>query len=189
MELTYNNIKQWYLDRKYPFNTRPFELNLLGLRNSYTATDAWDDKLLVVYSDGRNNKVVTYNEFTTDPGYYFLKKKLLNPKGCAFVKEGFYPNLWTLGLHNNKYKALIQYGKVTVYRDGNLDDTLDRKIEDTGYFGINLHHGYNSTVIFNNSAGCQVLKNTKNLNELLVLVELHEKTYGKGINYALTSNI
>lgn len=189
MEFTYDTLKSWFINSKYEFNTRPFELNLLGIRKNYTATNLWDDTLLVIYFDGRNNIVKEFKNFTTDPGYYFLKTKMLNPKGCAFLKEGQHINMFTIGLHNGKYKALVQYGKVTVYRDANKDEVLDRNIEDRGYFGINLHHGYNSNLVFNNSAGCQVLKDPKDLSELLELADLHEKTYGKGINYTLTSNI
>lgn len=189
MEVTYEDIKAWFEAKKYEFNTRPFELNLLGVRKNYSATNLWDDALIVTYHDGRNPKVLVFENFTTDPGYYFLKTKLLNPKGCAFLKEGHHSNMFTVGLHNGKYKALVQYAAVTVYRDGNKDNTLDTDLENKGHFGINLHHGYNSAIIYNNSAGCQVLKNIKDLESLLPLAELHERTYGKGINYTLTTGL
>lgn len=189
MELTYDNIKQWYTNNKYQFYTRPFEINILGIRNDYQATDLWDDKCIITYNDGRNDKILVFNQYTTDPGFYFLKTKLLNPKGCFFLKEGQHKNMWTQGLHTGKYKALIQYAPCVGYRDKNGNNTLDTIVEDKGNFGIDFHHGYNSYIVHNNSAGCQVLKNIKDLEQLLPLFELHERTYGKGINYTLTNKL
>ena len=189
MELTYNNIKNWYATKNYEFYTRPFEINLLGIRNDNKATNLWDDTLVVSYNDGREDKVLIFKQFTTDPGFYFLKTKILNPKGCFFLKEMQHLKMFTVGLHQGKIKALVQYKPVTGYRDANKDDTLDTTLEDKGMFGINLHHGYNSFIVHNNSAGCQVLKNVKDLEQLLPLFKLHEDSFGKGINYTLTSKV
>ena len=112
---------------------------------------------------------------------------MLNPKGCAFLPEGNYPNMFTVGLHQGKYEALRQYRNITVWRDGDKDDQLEKLAEETGMFGINLHHGYNSTLVFNNSAGCQVLKSPTDLNTVLNAAKIHEHLYGKGIDYTLTS--
>lgn len=187
MELTYNNIKTWYESKGYTFRTRPFEPNLLGIRSSYKATNAWDDTLVMVYKTNDEDKVIVFKNFTTDPGFYFLKTKLLNPKGCAFLAEGNYPNIFIVGLHQGKYEALRQNRNITVYRDANKDNNLDMKVKDTGMFGINLHHGYNSSVIFNNSAGCQVLKSPSDLNTVLNVCKIKEHLYGRGIDYTLTN--
>jgi hypothetical protein len=190
MELTYDNIKKWYADNKYVFCTRPFEVNMLGIRKSYDATNLFDDKFVLTYNDGRNDKILVFNRFTTDPGYYFLKIKFMNPKGCAFLKEGQHINMFTRGKHGSKqYEALIQYAPVTVYRDTNKDNTLDKGKEEKGMFGIDFHHGYNCALVYNNSAGCQVLEDIKDLESLLPLFDLHERTYGRGINYTLTTGI
>ena len=187
MELTYKNIESWYSKKGYTFRKRPFEPNILGIRSSYKATNAWDDTLVIAYKTNDEEKVLVFKNFTTDPGYYFLKTKLLNPKGCAFVKEGNYPNLWNIGLHQGKYEALRQVRNIIVYRDANKDDNLDMKLEESGIFGINLHHGYNSKVIFNNSAGCQVVQSPTDLNTILNICKIKEHLYGKGIDYTLTN--
>ena len=67
----------------------------------------------------------------------------------------------------------------------NKDDILNMDVIDKGMFGINLHHGYNSALVFNNSAGCQVLKNPTDLTKVLDLCKLHQAVYGRGINYTL----
>ena len=78
----------------------------------------------------------------TDPSVY--------RPGIAVLK----PGLWhyQLGIHHLsqppqfRYPALVQAAPVTVHRDGGSDDT--------GYFGINIHHGgYGST----SSLGCQTI--------------------------------
>ena len=71
-------------------------------------------------------------------------------RGVAVLK----PGLWRyqLGVHNlskpvgRRYLALVQAAPVTVHRDGGADDT--------GVFGINIHHGnFGST----SSLGCQTI--------------------------------
>ncbi len=187
-DLTYDELKSYFDSMSYKFDERQYALNLIGIRSSLNATNLWDDTLLAVYVDNTGKPIIKrYKNFTTDPGYYFLKVKILNPKGCAILAEGQHKNMWTVGLHNG-YKAFVQYGPVSVYRDNNKDNILDEKLLDKGYFGIDLHHGYNSYIVHNNSAGCQVVKTPAELTELLVLGELHEKTYGKGINYTLLRN-
>ena len=71
-------------------------------------------------------------------------------RGVAVLK----PGLWhyQLGVHGlshppaRRYPALVQAAPVTVHRDGGNDDT--------GFFGINIHHGsYGGT----SSLGCQTI--------------------------------
>lgn len=187
-DLTYREFKDYFRSMNYVFDERKNAINLIGIRSSLNATNLWDDTLIVCYTDDTNRPCLKhYRNFTTDPGYYFLKTNILNPKGCAILVEGQYRNMWTIGLHKG-YKAFVQYGQTAVYRDNNKDNILDENVIDRGYFGIDLHHGFNSYVIFNNSAGCQVLKDPKDLTDLLVLGEAHERAYGKGINYTLLRN-
>ena len=69
-------------------------------------------------------------------------------KGMAVLK----PGLWRahrFGLHKGQYRALVQTGgKVTVTRDGTPP------YDDTGYLGINIHRGGNTTT---SSEGCQTI--------------------------------
>lgn len=186
IDTTYKGLKDYFKSLNYQFDERVFGINLIGIRSSLNATNLWDDKLVVAYIDNKRNPVVReFNEFTTDPGYYFLKTKLLNPKGCAVLCEGQHIKMLTIGVHNGKYEALVQYAPVKVYRDNNKDNILDETVVDKGMFGINLHHGYGSALVFNNSAGCQVLKQPSELKKVLDLAKIHESVYGRGINYTL----
>lgn len=185
IDTTYNGLKEYFKSLNYIFDERVFGINIIGIRSSLNATNLWDDKLVLAYIDNKRQPVIKeFNNFTTDPGFYFLKTKLLNPKGCAILCEGQHIKMFTNGLHKG-YDALIQYTPVKVYRDSNKDNILDTTLIDKGMFGIDLHHGYSSTLVFNNSAGCQVVKNQSDLATILTLARLHEKLYGKGINYTL----
>ena len=187
MDLSYEGVKKIYSDKGFPFDERIFGINILGIRKSLHDSNLFDDTCIIAYKTTKDNVCLEFDKFTTEPGYYFLKVKFMNPKGCAWVKEGYYPKLWTNGLHGEKqYPALIQYSPITVYRDTNMDEVLDNSGgEETGMFGIDFHHGYNCTLVYNNSAGCQVLENIADLAQVLPLFQLHERTYGKGISYAL----
>jgi len=186
IDTTYNGLKEYFKSLNYTFDERVFGINIIGIRSSLNATNLWDDKLVLAYIDNKRQPVVReFTNFTTDPGYYFLKTKLLNPKGCAILCEGQHLRMFTNGKHNNKYEALVQYAPVKVYRDSNKDNILDTTLIDKGMFGINLHHGYGSALVFNNSAGCQVLKSPADLTIVLSLTKIHESVYGKGINYTL----
>ena len=125
---------------------------------------------------------------TTDPGQYYL----LNPlqvKGTAILCPGHYAGIWEIDSHAGKYEALCQRGgEVTVWRDADRDGNLDTtgKI-DTGFFGINLHKaGEHSTRVDRWSAGCQVLANESDFDEMMRLARLQVATNGyKSFSYTL----
>lgn len=152
-----------------------YHLNLLGIRHA-DKVDMFDDELYYFWTDGTKIQYTALTEgFTTDPGKYYLKNPM-NTKGCAIVKEGWYPRVWVKGKHNNKYNALIQRGNTfTVYRDKNKDDKFDFSGPlDTGYFGINLHRAsqyYTVATVNNYSAGCQVIADPNKFNTLMTCVD------------------
>jgi hypothetical protein len=95
----------------------------------------------------------------------------MNPKGTAVLKPGQYVDSWKLGLHQGKYEALVQAKPITVYRDNNKNDLAEENgKEDTGMFGINIHHANASAVsklIDKWSAGCQVLDTPEQFKTLI----------------------
>jgi hypothetical protein len=122
---------------------------------------------------------------TTNPGTHWLKN-LLNPKGAALLKPGQYVDSWKIGMHQGKYKALVQAKPITVYRDGNKNDLAEESsVEQTGLFGINIHRANPSaisTIIDKWSAGCQVLNNPEQFKTLL---DTCEKSGQKAFTYTL----
>lgn len=142
------------IGNKLPAGQALPELFVCGVRGYYKDTmgkpgvndrGIYDDALFIV-SAGDD----TYASFNgnTDPSAYRKGKGTGAAKGMASLKPGLY-HAHQLGLHRGKYMALIQTGgPLTVIRDGTPD------YEDTGWFGINIHHGgYNTT----SSLGCQTI--------------------------------
>lgn len=81
-----------------------------------------------------------------DPNGYRKGKGTGSGKGMANLKTGVWK--YAMGLHKG-YQAFVQAGEVTVIRDGNPP------YEDTGWFGINIHHGAASGST--SSLGCQTI--------------------------------
>lgn len=99
---------------------------------------------------------------TTEPGYFYTWYPM-NPRGAARIDFGQY-QAWQVGIHgthsSTEHEALVQTGgTVTVRRDANMDMVRTNDYRDTGYFGINIHGGWNAPDydIGRVSAGCIVI--------------------------------
>lgn len=113
-------------------------------------------------------------EATTEPGYYYTDSPM-NPEGAARIKFGQY-KAWQVGIHGtaDRHEALVQTGgEITVYRDLNKDYQRAGDKEDTGYFAINQHWGYD--LPYNNvyyaSAGCLVGRTRDGHREFMSLIK------------------
>lgn len=143
----------------------PFQI--IGIRSAKSVPDKFDDTLLAISGE----KVIAY-PCTTNPGKDYLLAPL-NPKGAANMKPGQYPFAYEIGLHKGN-PALIQTGApITVYRDNNKNEKAEEAgATESGFFGINIHRanlGATSYIVGKWSAGCQVLPNPDDLEELLSL--------------------
>jgi lysozyme len=129
------------------FDVAASHVKLLGIRGYFKQTmgdpskndiGIYDDAIFIVAPD---NLLLSYNA-NTDPSRSF--------PGVAILKTGG-PYLYKIGMHNmkNPYKALRQFGRVTVTRDGkNYTDTV------TSPFYIDIHKGGYGTT---SSLGCQTI--------------------------------
>lgn len=186
------DIKATLRNKGYAFFDKGlYNLNIIGIRknNDNKVTNKYDDVICVVYKDEKGWKKVCYTA-TTEPGTYYMKKVLGNPKGTAIVVPGQYRGCWKIGRHNNKYKALVQSKPIKVYRDGNKDDIYDMYPEKIfkGNFGINIHRsnqGFTRESIDMYSAGCQVFNNPKQFKEFMELCEKQRQIYGNSFTYTL----
>lgn len=163
-----------------------YNLNIVGFRNKYGRPNQFDDTIAVYYKNYEGWESRFYKA-TTLPG----TPSLLNPinkNGTAILVPGQYESCYQLGAHKGKYKALIQARQVRVYRDNNKDtvyDTAERSIE-SGLFGINIHKAsLFSKVVGANSAGCQVIQDSKDYEEFISLCEKAEKVWGNLFSYTL----
>lgn len=166
---------------------RPYELNLVGVRNPSTTPNKFDDKIYAFWKDELGNWVGRFYNATTDPGTYWLKSPM-HTMGTAILKEGQYKQAYGIGNHRG-YTALVQKKPVTVIRDYNRDDILDFQSGETmtGLYGINIHKAgtVGDTVNVDMwSAGCQVFQNPGALDEVLNLARKHQSLYGD-ITYTL----
>ena len=187
--ITYEKVKEILFNKSYRFFTAPFNLNIVGIRTGDNTINTFNDFMTVLYTDDHNAPQLFKTNCTTDPGLYWLDNPE-NVKGTAIVKEGHYPRLWTIGMHHNKYKALVQVGPVTVYRDADRDANLDliQGTEETGMFGINLHRAnpfVSSVRVDKWSAGCQVIADPADFQKLLSLVD-SQVAAGHGNKFSYT---
>lgn len=189
MNLT--TIIQTFKERGYIIYERAFELNIVGIRKNSNISNSFDDTICVFYKNRSGVWQSMSWPATTDPGTYWLKNPDA-PKGTAILKSGQYLKSHAIGLHRGKYTALVQKGPnpVTVIRDYNRDQILDFTggKEDTGYFGINIHHAsVNGTTktVDRYSAGCQVFANINDFNVFIQLAQQHKSLYGNVFTYTL----
>jgi len=176
-------------EKTYEIYNRPYELNIIGIRNQSTVPNRFDDEIHVFFKN--NNKQWVHYIFpaTTDPGTYWLKNPM-SPQGTAILAQGQYKEAYQIGLHREKYYALVQREPVTVLRDYDRNAILDfnNGRPETGMFGINIHHAsINGTTktVDSYSAGCQVFANINDFNLFMQLCERHRQLYGNSFTYTL----
>jgi len=107
-------------------DTKDYNINLVGIRSSTNVPNSFDDLFALLW---KYQGLWTLRAFpcTTDPGSTYLldKEGKANPIGTSIVKEGYYKDVWHLGLHQGKYEALKQCNPITVIRDFDKDNVLD----------------------------------------------------------------
>lgn len=118
---------------------------LLGVRGYYSETFAPSGNNINVYDDA----MFVISKYGYYPFNANTDPSILKPH-VARLKQGKW--LYKLGTHNlskpksRQYPALVQAAPVTVSRVNEGDDT--------GWFGINIHRGSNTTT---SSLGCQTI--------------------------------
>lgn len=126
------------------------KLHIVGIRTARNTPGRMDDAMWFFRSvqPAWEAKVIPCE---TEPGVAYLKNPM-NPKGTATMAPGWYKDLWVRGNHKGR-PALVQFGTVTVWRDGdkNATHSYDPLTADTGKFGIDLHDIANADLL----AGCQ----------------------------------
>ncbi len=169
--------------------SRPYELNIVGLRSKSVLPNRFDDEIHVFYKVTALNWHYHVFKATTDPGTFWLRQPM-QPQGTAILAEGQYRGAYALDLHQGKYLALVQSEPVTIIRDYNRDAVLDfnNGQKTTGVYGINIHranaHGVTKTVD-RNSAGCQVFENVKDFDLFISMCQKHRQLYGNSFTYTL----
>jgi hypothetical protein len=168
---------------------KEYDLNIFGVRAKAPVVNTFCDYLGVFFRLSESSWEFHAWPASTDPGLYWLQNPM-NVKGTAIVVPGQYRKSHQLGLHQGKYRALVQTGPIKVYRDNDKDRNLDMdpsKI-DVGLFGINIHRAsaYSKSVQVDKwSAGCQVFASPTDFAEFLDICNLAEETWGNSFTYTL----
>lgn len=180
-------------EKGYAYFTKgAYNLNIIGIRsdNKNRVTNLFDDYLVVIYKTANGRWTRKCYPITTEPGTYYMIKKLLNPKGTAILAPGQYRGCWEIGKHKGLYKALVQKKNVKVYRDSNRDNIYDmlNHRTDTGVFGLNIHRSneyVTAKYVDSYSAGCQVFANPKDFTAFMRICEEQRVRYGNSFTYTL----
>jgi len=178
--------------RQYRIFSGELNLNIIGVRHKNTRANTFNDVLCVLFEKDGVWQLEQY-KCTTDPGIYY-RTNPCNVDGTAIVVPMQHRSLWTFGYHQGKYPALVQNKPVTVFRDGNKDETINTDvttgnvIKQKGYFGINCHHANaksESTQVDKWSAGCQVLAKPNDFESFMALCRQSSKKWGDTFTYTL----
>jgi hypothetical protein len=86
-----NKIKALLRFKRFKLFTRPYELNIVGLRSKSIFPNRFDDELHVFYKINPVNWEYHIFKITTDPGTFWLKNPM-QPQGTAILAEGQYQN-------------------------------------------------------------------------------------------------
>lgn len=173
----------------YELFTRPYELNIVGLRNKSMKSNRFDDELHVFYKTSPLHWEYHVFNITTDPGTFWLTNPM-QPQGTAILSEGQNKNAYALGLHRGQYLALVQVKPITIMRDYDRNAVLDfyNGKKERGLYGINIHRANRvgtTKTVDRNSAGCQVFENASDFDVFVKLCEKHRSKYGNQFTYTL----
>jgi len=173
------------------FDQQNYDLNLVGIRTNDLEADTFNDWFMVIYTDsgapGEKNQVGYAFPCTTDPGVYY-RRNLANVDGTAIMVPGQYRGAYKIGKHRGE-DALVQRRPITVYRDRNMDETLDMGPDkQAGLYGINIHKANpdrRSTIVDRWSAGCQVIADPMHFAFIMALAHAGAKIFGNSFTYTL----
>ena len=188
MNISQSALKKALKTNGYPLFTGDLNVTLVGVRSADTSANSFNDVLCVLVELDGKKRLFKY-PMTADPGTFY-RENPLNVDGTAVLVPGHYKSCWRLGAHRGKYRALVQHGLMSVYRDSNKNRSieLDKSTIQSGFFGINLHrasvNNY-SLQVDKWSAGCQVLANPDDFEELMDLLEQSAAKYGNSFSYTL----
>ena len=178
----------------YTIYTNPYKLNIIGIRSANkTDQTKFDDRIAYFTYDNNGKLIGKIAIATTDPSSTYLEKPI-NSKGTAILKSGEYKDSYRIGLHRNKYQAVVQNKPVTVIRDNDRNAIINYFGKtDTGMFGINIHRATigknNEFLIDKDSAGCQVFQKVADFNDFMLMANKSKEVNGNSFSYILLDEI
>lgn len=193
MTPTYKEVKQIMLSKGYKFFTKPFSINIIGIRVSIN-TNLFDDLLCVLYLDDKGKEYIEIFPCTTDPGEFYLTQPF-DGKATKILKEGQYEGVYVIGIHgrtsSSPYEALEQVKPMLYYMDSNKNKIMDIGPDTPVVKALvksNIHHAHEkwtSTQVDKWSACCQVITGPENWERFIELCKKSAKLYGNTFTYTL----
>ena len=191
-------IKDAYQKKDYTYFTssKPYNLNIWGIRKQYGEINKFDDLLGISFVDENGKEIIITHKGTVDPGKYYMATKLGNPNGTFILAPGQYRSCWKTGEHGKTdYFALVQvpgYKGFNGWRDNLLDGKLQRRLDASGnYFndvqGLNMHRSSSSlaALVGEYSAGCQVRQENSSHLTVMNVIKKSLKYFPDKFSYTL----
>jgi len=184
-----SRLKSILRQNRHVLYTRPYELNIVGVRSGSVIANRFIDEIHVFYKVSGEKWNHHVFKATTDPGTFWLKNPM-QPDGAAILASGQYVDAWEIGLHKGEYEALVQKAPVTILRDYDRSAYLDFMNGEkyTGLFGIDIHRALSAGKTFfvdEFSAGCQVFQDAGDFLQFMDLCKKHSTLYGNSFTYTL----
>lgn len=187
---TLKDIQAIFKKKGYVIYTKPFDLNIFGIRSNESQSDKFDDIVGFWCNDTKGNIVFYQFPATTDPGKHWLLTPMRS-EGTAIMVPGQYKGLYKKGFHKT-YPALEQKSNASYVRDNNKDTKLDfdlyRKNPESNVFSDNIKSNIHKAGKFSVfvgawSAACQVLQKESDFN---ILMEYVQKQIDAGLGNSFT---
>jgi hypothetical protein len=166
-------IKGLLKRRGFIIFSRPFELNIVGLRNKNVRHT---DEIHVFYKINAKNWNYHVYEGITDPIY------LSKSKSPILLKEGQYINAFEIGKHKEKFTGLVQVKPVTVLENNDRASSFSAGESKNGIYHIDI---IPETAFEKDDDGCQLLLGEENFKELMAFCKKHLELYGNQFTYTL----
>ena len=195
---TLSLIKKAYSRKGYVYfsGSKPYNVNLWGIRKRYGQIDFFDDYLGICYTDEFGKEKIYCHMATVDPGKYYLLTKKGHPNGTFILAPGQYRGCWKTGFHGkSRYEALVQkegYGQFRGWRDNVLDGKIQRRLDEGGEFftdvtGLNMHRSNTSfsALVGQYSAGCQVRKYYNSHIAIMAILNKAKEYFSDSFSYTL----
>jgi hypothetical protein len=184
-------IPTLFKQKGYLFRDKPYEMNIVAVRNDDKEANTFNDFIALMYIDNQGILNVKVWPCTTDAGLYYR----LNPaniEGTAIIVPGQYLKVYKIGQHKG-YKAMEQIAPIKYIRDNNRDKVLNWIF---GLVGLkykteiaktNIHHaGIDSIQVDKWSAGCIVFKKIADFNSFMAIIEESVNIYHNDDLFDLT---
>lgn len=194
-------IIQTMSSKGYKIYTRPYEMNIVGIRRSYEGmaySNAFTDTMYLIYKiDDSDKWEIKKYRCSTMPGYFRLVEggknidvkqsaKMQARNGQGILKPAQYIDVYAIGVFPSSYgtTAMVTLGPQKAYRDKTTGPTIKYTDDIQGYFGMFIHRGYPGGV--NNwSEGCQIFQSDGDLNDFFKWCQKHKEKYGNKFSYTL----